>query len=259
RRHRSPADPVRGLANSKRSTAPSNGMDAKSSAGVPLSSPAAAQRRAEGAGLDTGPPAEAQSAMPSIAALTIASTADHLSPTPLPSMAPQLQSRISTSLTDVTLFAAIYPLLVVSGFVVGMLVGLTGVGGGSLMTPLLVLLFGVHATTAVGTDLLYAAITKTGGTLTHGLKGTVDWRGPGRLAAGSIPATILTLFALHILGINGNASPPLITTALGIALVMTAICVLSHRWLRLLTAARHAEPAPWWTAPLTTFAGLLLG
>ena len=65
------------------------------------------------------------------------------------------------------LFAAINPLLVVSGFVVGMLVGLTGVGGGSLMTPILVLLFGVHATTAVGTDLLYAAITKTGGTLTH--------------------------------------------------------------------------------------------
>jgi hypothetical protein len=75
---------------------------------------------------------------------------------------------------DMDLFAAINPRLVVSGFVVGMLVGLTGEGGGSLMTPILVLLFGVHATTAVGTDLLYAAITKTGGTLTHGLKGTVD-------------------------------------------------------------------------------------
>jgi uncharacterized protein len=71
------------------------------------------------------------------------------------------------------LFAAINPLLVVSGFAVGMLVGLTGVGGGSLMTPILVLLFGVHATTAIGTDLLYAAITKSGGTLAHGLKGRV--------------------------------------------------------------------------------------
>jgi len=78
-------------------------------------------------------------------------------------------------------------------------------------------------------------------------------------AAGSIPATILTLFALRILGIKGNASPPLITTALGIALVMTAVCVLSHRWLRLLTATQHAEPDPRWTATLTTFAGLLLG
>src|SRR5580693_2225823 len=81
----------------------------------------------------------------------------------------------------------------------------------------------------------------------------------GRLAAGSIPATILTLFALHILGIKGNASPPLITSALGIALVMTAVCVLSHRWLRLLTATGHAEPDPRWIATLTTFAGLLLG
>ena len=93
----------------------------------------------------------------------------------------------------------------------------------------------------------------------HGLKGTVDWGVTGRLAAGSIPATILTLFALYILGIKGNDSPPLITTALGIALVMTAVCVLSHRWLRLLTATRHAEPDPRWTATLTTFAGLLLG
>jgi uncharacterized membrane protein YfcA len=58
------------------------------------------------------------------------------------------------------LAAAINPLLVVSGFVVGMLVGLTGVGGGSLMTPILVLLFGVHATTAVGIDRLYAAIPR---------------------------------------------------------------------------------------------------
>src|SRR5260370_7658581 len=156
------------------------------------------------------------------------------------------------------LVAAINPFLVVSGFVVGMLVGLTGVGGGSLMTPIVVLLFGVHATTAVGTDLLYAAITKTGGTLTHGLKGTVDWRVIGRLAAGSIPATILTLFALYILGIKGNDSPPLITTGLGIALVMTAVCVLSHRGLRLLTATRHAEPAPRCTATLPPFAALLL-
>src|SRR5258708_38057215 len=90
------------------------------------------------------------------------------------------------------LFAAINPLLVVSGFVVGMLVGLTGVGGGSLMTPILVLLFGVHATTAVGTDLLYAAITKTGGTLTHGLKGTVEVAGKNWLStagggAGAFP------------------------------------------------------------------------
>jgi hypothetical protein len=76
------------------------------------------------------------------------------------------------------------------------------------MTPILVLLFGVHATTAVGTELLYAAITKTGGTLTHGLKGSVDWRVTDRLAVGSIPATFLTRFALYILGIKGWRSVP---------------------------------------------------
>jgi len=74
---------MRGLAHSKRSTAPSNGMDAKSSAGVPLSSPAAAQRCAEGAGLDSGAAAAAQSAMPSIALPATAPNADHFSPTPL--------------------------------------------------------------------------------------------------------------------------------------------------------------------------------
>ena len=68
------------------------------------------------------------------------------------------------------------PLYVVSGFGVGLLVGMTGVGGGSLMTPLLILLFGIHPATAVGTDLLYASATKSVGTLVHGLNHTVDWR-----------------------------------------------------------------------------------
>ena len=76
------------------------------------------------------------------------------------------------------------PLYSLSGLFVGILVGLTGVGGGSLMTPILVLLFGVHPATAVGTDLLYAAATKATVTLVHGLKGSVDWRITGRLAAG---------------------------------------------------------------------------
>src|SRR6201988_5082744 len=85
-------------------------------------------------------------------------------------------------------------LYVASGLAVGFLVGLTGVGGGSLMTPLLVLLFGVHPATAVGTDLLYAAVTKAAGTLVHGLKGSVDWRVSGRLATGSVPAAAVTLW-----------------------------------------------------------------
>ena len=75
------------------------------------------------------------------------------------------------------------PLYVASGFGVGLLVGMTGVGGGSLMTPLLILLFGIHPSTAVGTDLLYAAATKTGGSLVHGLARSVHWPAVIRLAS----------------------------------------------------------------------------
>ena len=85
----------------------------------------------------------------------------------------------------------------VAGFIVGAIVGLTGVGGGSLMTPLLVLMFGIHPAKAVGTDLLYAAITKAGGTWVHASKGTVNWKITGLLASGSMPATAITLLAVH--------------------------------------------------------------
>ncbi len=86
------------------------------------------------------------------------------------------------------LFSLIDPGYVLSGFLVGVLVGQTGVGGGSLMTPILILLFGIHPATAVGTDLLQAAATKTAGTLVHGLRHTVSWRITARLACGSVPA-----------------------------------------------------------------------
>src|SRR5918911_1523541 len=97
-------------------------------------------------------------------------------------------------------FELIDPSYAASGLGVGLLVGLTGAGGGSLMTPLLVLLFGIHPVTAVGTDLLYAAITKSGGAVIHGWNRTVDWRVTGRLAAGSVPATAATLLILYHLG-----------------------------------------------------------
>ena len=79
------------------------------------------------------------------------------------------------------------PLYSFSGFGVGLLVGMTGVGGGSLMTPLLILLFGIHPSTAVGTDLLYAAATKTAGASVHGIAKSIDWRIVGLLALGSLP------------------------------------------------------------------------
>lgn len=114
---------------------------------------------------------------------------------------------------------------------VGTLVGLTGVGGGSLMTPLLVLLFGFHPATAVGTDLLYASITKSVGTAVHGGRGTVDWTLVRRLATGSVPASIITLGILYVQGTPGPKTAGTITTMLGIALVLTAIAILFRPWI----------------------------
>jgi uncharacterized membrane protein YfcA len=126
---------------------------------------------------------------------------------------------------------SIHPLYSLSGFVVGLLVGLTGVGGGSLMTPLLVLLFGIRATTAVGTDLLYACITKSVGTAVHGFSGTVDWPIVGKLAAGSVPATALTLVVLSRYQRQLDSSNHALTTILGVALISTAISIVFRKWI----------------------------
>src|SRR6185312_1793587 len=98
-----------------------------------------------------------------------------------------------------TLLHIINPAYVLSGFAVGFLVGLTGVGGGSLMTPLLILLFGIAPEKAVATDLIYASITKTGGSIVHTINETIDWRIVLRLASGSLPASLLTLIVLHVI------------------------------------------------------------
>src|SRR5246127_4334101 len=94
-------------------------------------------------------------------------------------------------------------LYAVSGFCVSLLVGMTGVGGGSLMTPLLILLFGVHPSTAVGTDLFYAAATKAGGSVVHGWSRSIHWPAVIRLCCGSIPASVLTLIVLWQLDLEG--------------------------------------------------------
>src|SRR5271170_3225342 len=111
----------------------------------------------------------------------------------------------------------VYPL---SGLLVGLIVGLTGVGGGSLMTPLL-LAFGVHPSTAVGTDLLYAAVTKGVGTAVHNAGKTVDWRIVRRLALGSVPATAITLYGLSYIGAQSKEVTDTIKFVLGIALLLT--------------------------------------
>lgn len=123
----------------------------------------------------------------------------------------------------------IEPLYSIAGILVGLLVGMTGVGGGSLMTPILVLVFGFHPVTAVGTDLLYASATKLAGTGVHGWRGTVDWRVVRRLATGSVPATLLTLAALSIARMRAEDTGRVITDILGVALILTGIATLYRK------------------------------
>jgi uncharacterized protein len=133
----------------------------------------------------------------------------------------------------------LYPL---SGLVVGAIVSLTGMGGGSLMTPLLILLFGVHPLTAVGTDLLYAAATKTAGTTIHSKKGNVDWRVAGLLAAGSVPATMLTIWVLSRVPKQSPTTAAIISVSIGVALIVAAAAIFFRRAIRDYALARADNP-----------------
>lgn len=111
---------------------------------------------------------------------------------------------------------------VFAGFFVGLIVGLTGVGGGSLMTPILIFFFGVKPYMAVGTDLLFAAFTKMGGTIRLARARIIDWHVVLHLSAGSLPAALITLWVLHKLGPADATVQGLMTNTLGFALLMTA-------------------------------------
>ena len=115
---------------------------------------------------------------------------------------------------------------VFAGFVVGLVVGLTGVGGGSLMTPLLIFVFGIKPHLAIGTDLLFAAFTKMGGTVTLARHRVIDWKVVGWTALGSIPAALVTLYVLQRLGPANPATQTVMTTTLGLALLLTAAATL---------------------------------
>jgi uncharacterized protein len=156
----------------------------------------------------------------------------------------------------------------ISGFAVGMLVGITGVGGGSLMTPLLVFLFGFQPSVAVGTDLLYAAITKTGGVAVHhGKHQSVDWRVVGWLAIGSLPLAIVTLLTIRYLMSIGTEITGTISFSLGLALILTASALLVRAALlrgrvgvvdheaSMKSAARFNG----WEVPATILVGAILG
>lgn len=151
------------------------------------------------------------------------------------------------------------PLYVASGFGVGLLVGMTGVGGGSLMTPLLILLFGVHPSTAVGTDLLYAAGTKAAGSVVHGWSRSVHWPAVLRLASGSIPASALTLLLLWTLDLNSDAERGLVNLVLCFALLLTALSLIFRKSLMAHFRRRMERIAPRTTAIITMLVGAMLG
>ncbi|MFV0680193.1 sulfite exporter TauE/SafE family protein [Ottowia sp.] len=153
---------------------------------------------------------------------------------------------------------------VLAGFFVGGIVGMTGVGGGSLMTPLLIFFFGVKPHLAVGTDLLFAAVTKAGGSISLARRGLVDWPIVGLMAAGSVPASLLTLWGIQQRGAADAAVQHLMTSVLGAALLLTAVATLykalvrpsPSRPLPTNVGAATAQPA---TRPMHRALPLLLG
>ena len=126
---------------------------------------------------------------------------------------------------------SLYPAI---GLLVGLIIGLTGVGGGSLMTPILVFLFGIPLPIAVGTDLLFASLTKIAGVAAHSARGNVDWRIVRTLAAGSLPASIVAIAVMGFFRAHGRPLDGLILPLLGISLVGTAGAILLRR--RILSA-----------------------
>lgn len=152
---------------------------------------------------------------------------------------------------------------ILAGAVVGFCVGITGVGGGSLMTPLLTMM-GIPLHTAIGTDLLYAAITKMGGGIVHQQKRNIDWRVVFTLAAGSIPAALLTVWALKTIFGDANNYKHLLTVSLGFMLMLTALALIFKDKLIAINSA-HQEPSAFrqfmgrHTTAFTVFMGIALG
>ncbi len=147
---------------------------------------------------------------------------------------------------------------IIAGFVVGLLVGLTGVGGGSLMTPILVLFFHIKPAFAVGTDLLYAAITKSVGIFAHGKLGNIDWKIVRLLAYGSVPASVVTTLYLRQMDIASDSAVSTIKFWLGVALLVTSLSVIFRSQLAKFSKREHLINAKF-TPYLTVFLGLILG
>lgn len=160
-----------------------------------------------------------------------------------------------TTMTEVPLYATV-------GLIVGAMVGLTGVGGGSMMTPLLVLLFGQSPAVAVGTDLLFAATTKLVATASFGFSRRVDWQIVGRLLLGSVPGTAAVVFGLWLTRHTPSTADAITLRALAIILAITSLALIFQPWLQkvgLKVTARWLVRVERHKFLLTALAGLLLG
>lgn len=154
-------------------------------------------------------------------------------------------------------FSLIY---VVSGFAVGTLVGLTGVGGGSLMTPLLTLIFGISPTVAVGTDLAFASITKGAGTFAHRFRGTVRWNVVRLLCLGALPAALISTFALKSFGALEKEIALVIRYSIAISVLLTVIALMFRgRMQRWITTHPEKQLQGIKLQAATILAGALLG
>jgi len=154
-------------------------------------------------------------------------------------------------------------LFTIAGFLVGFIIGMTGVGGGSLMTPILVLGFSIPPVIAVGTDLLYAAITKSVGVFAHHKHDNIKWKVVGLLSMGSIPASICSIFAIKLINNAGVNYDRLILSSLSFAMILTAIfLIFRSQWYKLsknehfiFVKILHKK----YTNLFTIFAGILIG
>lgn len=149
---------------------------------------------------------------------------------------------------------------VVAGALTGFVVGLTGVGGGALMTPILLLFFGVAPVTAIATDLWFAALTKIVGARVHHASGAVDWQVAKRLWVGSLP---MALFAVVVVSISGPlAKVEWLTQVIGFLVLVTALGLLLSAKLKNIARNRRIDQPFRFKAvqpSLTVLAGSLLG
>lgn len=149
-------------------------------------------------------------------------------------------------------------LYILAGASVGFIVGITGIGGGALMTPLL-LLFGFPPNVAVGTDLMYASITKASGVVSHNRQKHVEWKLVKLLAMGSLPAALITGYSLQNVFENSESYEALLKSSLGVMLLLTAFVVIFRKQLQRFTLRSKSQTNERYRDSITILMGIILG